>query len=379
VGVVPNKDYRENPDRAVYVTGEIDRSLVDRLTPTINKLRLGNSDPITLYIDSVGGAIRCAEVIRRLIISENPDGKRCRLITVVTETAGSAAADLLALGDYAIAYPHASVLYHGSRLDAGSGVTAETATTLASGLQQTNEFFATRLASFAVGRLIFRLSQLHSEFVAFRDAGDRASGIKAFSSLIRTLSKEVTRQNVGLLREALRKQELSRELTLAVGKHFTRFKDSSKLSRGAWEAELLKGIINYKVRVHKNEPWRMSRAGLREISEDFELLYDFYYGSHRKSMKRLIEIHGELLLSSSERTEFEKLKSADEQKQLLKEQTESKLEHIWYFAVSLYRLLQSADYSLNPEEAYWLGLVDEVPGLGLPNNRILIEGSQEST
>jgi ATP-dependent protease ClpP protease subunit len=105
VGLNPSKDYRENCGRAIYVTGVIDQTLVDRITPIINGLRFSSFDPITLYIDSLGGTIHCAEVIRRLITASNQDGDHCRLVTVVTGSAGSAAADLLALGDYAIAYP----------------------------------------------------------------------------------------------------------------------------------------------------------------------------------------------------------------------------------------------------------------------------------
>ncbi len=111
----PNKDYRESDDRAIYVTGPIEQALVDRLTPQINQLRLSSCDPVTAYIDSLGGSSSLAETIRRLIKAPNPDGGVCRVITVVTGTAASAAADLLALGDYSIAYPHSRILYHGSR------------------------------------------------------------------------------------------------------------------------------------------------------------------------------------------------------------------------------------------------------------------------
>src|ERR1700744_1629942 len=111
----PSKNYRENPNRAVYVTGKIDQDLVDKITPRINELRLESADPITVYIDSVGGQILLAETIRQHIIAPNPDGKRCRLITVVTSRAASAAADFFALGDYAIIYPYGDLVYHGSR------------------------------------------------------------------------------------------------------------------------------------------------------------------------------------------------------------------------------------------------------------------------
>ena len=39
----------------------------------------------------------------------------------------------------------------------------------------------------------------------------------------------------------------------------------------------------------------------------------------------------------------------------------------------LCRLLQTKDYQLTPEEAYWLGVVDEVTGSDLQSDREMIE------
>jgi ATP-dependent protease ClpP protease subunit len=58
--------YRENHKRAIYVFGEINEDLLHRLTPQINELRCVNQDPITVYIDSIGGAIPVAERLRGL-------------------------------------------------------------------------------------------------------------------------------------------------------------------------------------------------------------------------------------------------------------------------------------------------------------------------
>lgn len=160
----PNKDYRENCDRAIYVTGRIDQNLVDRLTPTINSLRLASCDPITAYIDSLGGSSFHAETIRRLIKAPNPDGGVCRVITVATGTAASAAADLLTLGDYAIAYPHSSIFYHGTQRSADTALTYEVASSLASSLEELNERFAVRLARRAFPRFCIRMSQLKDQF-----------------------------------------------------------------------------------------------------------------------------------------------------------------------------------------------------------------------
>ena len=99
----PSKVFRENPSRGVYILGRIDQQQVYRVTPDILRLRAESSDPITVYIDSFGGETLFAEDIRSLLYAPNQDSQVCRIVTVVTNVAASAAADLLALGDYAIA------------------------------------------------------------------------------------------------------------------------------------------------------------------------------------------------------------------------------------------------------------------------------------
>jgi hypothetical protein len=47
-----------------------------------------------------------------------------------------------------------------------------------------------------------------------------------------------------------------------------------------------------------------------------------------------------------------------------------RLEPLWFLAVSLARTLQEGEFPLNTTEAYWLGLVDEVVGSGLPCLRV---------
>lgn len=91
-------NYRENHRRAIYVCGEINEDLLHKLTPQINALRCESRDPITVYIDSVGGSVPVAERLRGLLVAPTPEGEACSLVTVVTGLAASAAADLLALG-----------------------------------------------------------------------------------------------------------------------------------------------------------------------------------------------------------------------------------------------------------------------------------------
>src|SRR4029079_19705345 len=99
---------------------------IDKLTPQIISLLDENRDPITVYIDSDGGKVVLMETILRLLNASDLDSiPPCWNVTVVTGRAASAAADLLASGDYAVAYPGANILYHGVRLSQDVPLTTE--------------------------------------------------------------------------------------------------------------------------------------------------------------------------------------------------------------------------------------------------------------
>jgi ATP-dependent protease ClpP protease subunit len=358
---IPSKDYRENPKRAIYLTGKIDQQLVDRISPAINQLRLESTDPITVYIDSPGGQIMLAETIRHHLQAPNPDGERCRLITVVTSRAASAAADFAALGDYAIAYPYADLVYHGSRINSDMTLTTEMAATVARSLQQTNENFAVRLARRAFPRFLLRLTQFSDKFKAFSEGAD-------LSVLTDLLKADLSRTNAQLVTSALQRQKFIGDLTMSVGKHLLKFKHrGANFSSLRFEGEMLRAIVNHKSKVHRGDRWLLSETGLQEVSEDFNLLFDFHWGPHRQELEKWYKTYGEIFLSDSERKEYGELGGVDADKdKWLVEKSESKMRPIWYLTISIARLLQKDDYTLPARDAYWLGLVDEVPGSDLP-------------
>lgn len=365
----PNKDYRENPKRAIYLTGKIDQQLVDRISPTINLLRLESTDPITVYIDSPGGNIMLAETIRHHLQAPNPDGERCRLITVVTSRAASAAADFAALGDYAIAYPYSDLIYHGSRVNADLDLTTEMAATVARNLQQTNEIYAVRLARRAFPRFLLRLTQIKDEFKKFTEGAE-------LSVLADSLRSRLVRGNAKLVVTALRRQKLIGDLTLSVGKHMRKFKNNgADLPAVRFEAEMLRGIISHKSRVHRGDDWLLSDRGLQEVTEDFDLLFDFHFGPQRRELEKWYKTYGAIFLSEAERAEFLALAGDEAEKdKWLIEKSKPKIRPIWYLTISMCRLLQQDDYALPATDAYWLGMVDEIPGSDLPCIRHSEEG-----
>ncbi|MBI4625149.1 MAG: ATP-dependent Clp protease proteolytic subunit [Verrucomicrobia bacterium] len=135
----------------------IDDELVTRLTPAITALRIGAPQPVTVYIDRLGGSTYYADALLRLLRAPTQEDHRCPLTTVVTTVAASAGADLLAAGDYAIAFSGATIHYHGTRRSA-EAITIEKAAQLAGDLHHANERFALRLAKRVVARLLFVFS-----------------------------------------------------------------------------------------------------------------------------------------------------------------------------------------------------------------------------
>ena len=150
-------NFQENPDRAVDVFGEIDRELVYKLTPEIREYRRNSCDPITVYIDSPGGDLSAFGHLSGLLFGPDNQGKSCRIITVATGQAASAAARLLAKGDYAIAHPHSSIHCHGARLGELRSITREAALSLSENLDSFNEEMANDFTSKSLEGLVQRI------------------------------------------------------------------------------------------------------------------------------------------------------------------------------------------------------------------------------
>jgi ATP-dependent protease ClpP protease subunit len=361
---VQDKEYRENFARSLFLTGKITQESAYALIPRIKELRAASGEPITLYIDSHGGSSAVAEGIRFLIKAPDQDGRRCRLITVAIGTAASAAADLLALGDYAIAEPQADILYHGSRQAFEQVMTFEGASSVVANLQEANERLALRLARSSFRRIIWRVVQLKDAIEKFR------SGPEGLEELVEALMAKFSPANAMLLTEAIAKQKSLQEVKTAADNYLKRRKNVEQLPNKQLEPELVRAILNYRSRLHKEDDWLLSRTGMQEVASDFNLIHD--YASQTKDLDALLEVYGSLFLTPAQSAEF-KGKSKDEQKIFLETHAAEKLDVLWYFIVSLCRLLQTKDYQLTPEEAYWLGVVDEVTGSGLQSDREMIE------
>lgn len=168
-------DFRANVDRSVSIFGDISDELVSRVAKDIIRFRSSGDAPITVLINSNGGLITCADFIHDLLTAPDPNGKRPRIITVAVGNAKSAAANLLALGDYAICYPNAAIHFHGVRFGEVADVTMESASTIAMQLRNRNRITASRLARAGSERLAFHYARMREGFSAIRKESDNPS------------------------------------------------------------------------------------------------------------------------------------------------------------------------------------------------------------
>lgn len=368
-------EYRPNPKRCIYLNGEINQGSLDKHTPHIVRLTSESTLPITVYIDSLGGSTYAADILYRLLKAKDQDGNSCKLITVCTGVAASAAADFLSSGDYALVYPHARVLYHGTRQVPNQALTTEVAAGMADDLKQTNEGFALTLATRSADRFVFR-------FLSIRDAGDDLDSIKDLAS---ALSEKLSPSAFTIPERALERHHRNSTLTDFVfrqpefaGLRTTEPPEAtpSKKERLAdMEAKILSAILRFEAQRNPQEEWSFDRASLAQIQEDFVLLRDYGYSLHGERHRNLAVRWGSFFLDDEQRLEFEQV-SMETRAEWLRQKTENKLHPLWYFFVSVCRALQQGENFLNAEDAYWLGLVDEVIGYSerkFPSYRAIIE------
>lgn len=366
-------DFYENPERAIYICGEIGEGLVDQLISEILCLKGSSAKPITVYLNSLGGSTFYAAQLWQLLRNINQKGLSHKIITVVPTYAASAAADILASGDYAIAYKNSVIHYHGTRRQVRD-LTFENASELLEALSKANEQFAFRLAKTAFRRMVFIYGNLESEFKEYRAilAEEKKIAQKDVANtdcLAFALFQKLSHENRNIPRKAYFGQDEVKKLMRLI---FEEIGDISKLSVQEVEMEALQIIIRKQDSL-LSEDETFSSGGMQEIQKNFESFLDYCSPKHLDEIERLTLKFGPQLLSKAKFKEYLKISEEDKQKDYLEEHAEPLIRELWYFVISLSRQLQHGENRLTAQDAYWLGIVDEVVGVELPSLRLVYE------
>lgn len=345
---VRDADYEPNPARSIWIRGELDEALEDRLRPQILELTSSSGEPITLYIDSDGGSAAVGQRILELLRAANQDGTSCRLITVAVGKARSIAADIFSSGDFAIARPGALLLYHGTRILLPQAVTADFASLVVEGLKNSNSRFAASLFDKCAERFMFLLLGLRQEFDAHRaSATDRVlEDVDCFQELLCQKSPPAAQK---VLRRAA-------DIWLDCYGVVTRFETEVERVRTRSETTDVEKLMldvsaSFEFERKRNNPeWSLRNGGLRNISDKFFFLDAYVHCTNGARFASLCERWAPLLFAKDE---WERL-SAEEQA----EKFRAFFPPFWSFFVALTHALQQTENELTATDAFFLGLVD---------------------
>ncbi len=353
---IKSPDYRPDPRRAVYVSGEIGPQLVSRLTPQILILCADSRAPITVYIDSPGGVIQSADQILSLLRSTDQDRSApCRIITVATGFAGSAAADFLAAGDYAIAFPGSLIHFHGARTFREE-ITLEGASGVAKGLKESNNRRALALVKSAIQKFLFRYFSLRPSFGTFlRDHPDLRSNQDAFLNMVEA---KLTPMGQRVFTKALARRKRYQSVFDYVSKSkpfISALKSRERVgTRAKVHAEMLRAMVNFELASNRNDPdWSFTETGLSQVADDFVLVQE--YIGHHQDIDGICDPWRDFL-------------GPDDQEKI----TEELLPLRMFFGALCYAL-QEEENPMTALDAFWLGLIDEVIDEDLPTERTVIE------
>jgi ATP-dependent protease ClpP protease subunit len=367
-------NFRADVNRSVCVFGELTDELVSTLALEILHLRSLGDAPITVFINSNGGNVRCVEYIRDLLFSGVASGRRPRIITVAVGNAGSAAATLLALGDYAITYSKASIFFHGVRYSEVVDVTMESASSMAAQLESKNRATASMLAEAGTMRLAFHYARSKDDFQKIRDALKKPekpdlTDIECFAHYLKA--------NLSLKAKKIVDKAISQWLSLQKLSNVLDQPNASGKQGLEFEATVLKSVIEYEVEKHKHTKWILDDRGIFQIASDYLLLRDYDVGRHVRLIETLITRFSHAFFSPEEINQFDEAagnKSASETvQQLAISRGKQTIKPFCYFASMIWRGLQQDENPLSSIDAYWLGAVDEVYDSKLPCLREVVE------
>jgi ATP-dependent protease ClpP protease subunit len=341
VASVPDgADFTPNPDRAIWIEGRIEEALLERFLPEIFELTAQSREPITVFINSRGGMPNVAQGILNALRRTTPDDARVsKIITVAAPRAQSAAANLLAAGDFAIAHPDSDLLYHGGRWPLPAKyLTAEVARDGRT-LHTEHEKSASMLSVDSFKRFRFIVSALRPLFAQHRaETGDPTLADMACVHALLRVRLSPAGQKV---------LDLAVPLSRDYDGLFLHFQKRLRRGRAVTKTHLQKLMLyasadfEWETTDKGDETWD---AGFGRIADHFYFL-NAYFDSEQLREWCAAPVKLQTALSDAE----------------VRDALDFRLFHR-----ALCRALQEGENYLTPSDALWLGLIDTVSDGPMP-------------
>ena len=299
-------------------------------------------------------------ILRTLKLSDQDSSGPCHIITAVTIRAASAAADLLSSGDYAIAYPHSAIVYHGIRTQETNPLTVESTSVITSLLRRSNDRYAIELARKIDDRFSFRFMIARPEFDSIRQkhGNPQLSDVQCFIEYIEERLSKSARE---VWERAKNRHSRYSDLFDTVLKKMKG--DVGKMTQAQIEAGALKAIVEFEVKANKNDAsWSFRDGGIERLTDDFFLLNEYLSGFGGERLQKWSATWGKYLVSPEVVSEINAIADEKERTKKLNEKVTPLLAPLTSFFAALRHALQEGENELTAEDAYWLGLIDEVVG-----------------
>jgi ATP-dependent protease ClpP protease subunit len=366
---------RPDPNRAVEIFGKFTEQLGHNALSRIITLRSENSNPITIYINSFGGAVLILKFINGLLDCRDLDAKFCRTVSVAIGSAASAGAILLALGDYAYAYEHTFLYFHPVQSSELPDDCEDAAEALRS-FERTQSEMANKLAKKIIGRVVFRYQKLKDKF-NLRRKDIKPRELIHLRCFVDAICKEMTRKGDDLAEKAYESVLKVRMLIRKAVPHAITARSEARS-----DAKVLTNVIKHEISEYekKKEVWRINEYGAVQIVNDYLTLRDYVLGEHRSTVFELLHTYGIDFLSERDRKRYHNLRKTEPEKAFgfLAKKAHPILEPLWYYTASLCRALFEGENELTVADAYWLGIIDEVIGTPLVGFGVVAEANSQN-
>jgi hypothetical protein len=256
-------------------------------------------------------------------------------------------------------------------------ITKEDADDVARDLKASNDASAVALARTRINQFFFRFVSIRSDFPEYQKQNPKAINDK--DCFVGMISERLSPWGRDVLRKAedryTRYESLSKAVfkSRRVQKQIEMARKDVRMARyRRAEAEMLKAIIAFELPRDTPADWTFASRGLSFITDDF-FLFNEYIDQHSNTIiQGFCEAWKDFILSAEDRTAIDAL-DEDKRNAARVEKLQPVLLPLWLLFGAVCRVLQESENPLTPEDAFWLGLVDEVQGANLPTVRRLIE------
>ncbi|HVU39305.1 MAG TPA: ATP-dependent Clp protease proteolytic subunit [Opitutales bacterium] len=324
-------DLPDEQKRTVKAYGALSRKRLERIRGEVVRLLAESDRPVAILINSPGGKIDFLSTFGELLTPSKTRGAKPPIITEVHEQARSSAAYLLILGDYACALPSSKLHLHGVKYRSGAKLqclAAEEAALMALRLDRQNRLIAKKMSERIAARLAVRQREWARQIaVPPRDAAKRLHSLVQFLA-----ARIVAEKNRQLLRE--------------VAEHFQSLYPQWTWMKRPGGGRAGPPVIDQTASLKKWVAGQFQEfaagGGAGDIVSSLGRLIDF---AHVHAFASLEFPSGVPVAESLERQQLQ------------------------CFAFALSWRLLFGENALSPEDAYWLGLIDEVTGTALAGTR----------